>query len=197
MISKLQYVVLNRLDIALSIGIVTRFFANARENHLMVVKIIMRYLKGIDDFGLYYKRNEKFELRAYIDVDWGGNIDDRKSTNGGALFLGKRLVSWTSNKKICTSQSTTEVEYVVATINCTNIVWIKQPLKGMKEEITKPVTLYCDNTSDINISKNLVMHTKTKHIAIKYHYLRELVQDKEVKMEYVNTKEKIVDIMSI
>ena len=66
----------------------------------------------------------------------------------------------------------------------------------MKEEITEPMTLYCDNTSAINTSKNLVMHTKTKHIAIKYHYLRELVQDKEVKMEYVNTKEKIVDIFT-
>ena len=59
----------------------------------------------------------------------------------------------------------------------------------MKEDITELVTLYCDNTSAINISKNPVMHTKTKHIAIKYHYVRELVQDKEVKMEYVHTKE--------
>ena len=64
------------------------------------------------------------------------------------------------------------------------------------EEVTKLVILYCDNTSTINISKNLAMHTKTKHIAIKYHYLRELVQDKEVKMEYVNTKEKIDDIFT-
>ena len=66
----------------------------------------------------------------------------------------------------------------------------------MKEEITKPVILYCDNTSAINISKNPLMHTKTKHIAIKYQYLRELVQDKEVKMEYVNKKEKIADIFT-
>ena len=66
----------------------------------------------------------------------------------------------------------------------------------MKEEITKLVILYCDNTSVINISKNLVMHTKTNHIAIKYRYLRELVQEKEVKMEYVNTKEKIADIFT-
>ena len=66
----------------------------------------------------------------------------------------------------------------------------------MKKDITKPITLYCDNTSAINISKNLVMHTKTKHIAIKYHYVRELVQDKEVKMEYVNTKEQIADIFT-
>ena len=73
---------------------------------------------------------------------------------------------------------------------------MKQLLKGMKEEITELVILYCDNKSAINISNNLVMHTKTKHIAIKYHYLRELVQDKEVKMEYVNKKEQIVDIFT-
>lgn len=196
MIGKLQYVVHSRPDIALSVGIVARFSANPKENHLMAVKRIMRYLKGTYDFGLYYKRNEKFELRAYTDADWGGNIDDRKSTSGGALFLGKRLVTWTSKKQTCTSQSTAEAEYVAAAINCTNIVWIKHLMKGMKEEITEPVILYCDNTSAINISKNPVMHAKTKHIAIKYHYVRELVEDKEVKMEYINTKEQIADIFT-
>ena len=69
MIGKLQYVVHSRLDIALAIGIVARFSTNPKENHLMVVKRIMRYLKGTNDFGLYYKRNENFELNAYIDVD--------------------------------------------------------------------------------------------------------------------------------
>ena len=66
----------------------------------------------------------------------------------------------------------------------------------MKEEVTRPVILYCDNTSAINISKNPVMHAKTKHSAIKYHYVRELVEDKQVKMEYIHTKEKIVDIFT-
>ena len=98
MIGKLQYVVHSRLDITLVIGIVARFSANPRENHLMAVKRIMRYLKGTDDFHLYYKKNEKFELNAYIDADWGGNIDDKKITIGGALFLGKRIVTWTSKK---------------------------------------------------------------------------------------------------
>ena len=69
MICKLQYVVHNRPDITLFVGKVARFSANPRENHLMVVKRIMRYLKGVEDFGLYYKRNEKFELRAYTDAD--------------------------------------------------------------------------------------------------------------------------------
>ena len=125
-------------------------------------------------------------MKAYTDADWVGNIDDRKSTSGGAFFLGKRLVKWTRNKQNCISQSTAKAEYVVATINCTNIVWIKQLLKGVKEEIIEPVILYCDNKSVINISKIPIIHTKTKNIVIKYHYLRELVQDKEVKMEYVN-----------
>ena len=124
-----------------------------------------------------------------------GNIDDRRNTSGEAFFLGKRLVTWTSKKQNCTSQSTTKVEYVDVVVNCTNIVWIKQLLKGMKEEIIELVILYYDNTSFINISKNPMMHTNSKYIEIKYHYLRELVQDKEVKMEYVNKKEKIVDIL--
>ena len=111
-------------------------------------------------------------MRAYTDADWARNIDDRKSTSGGAFFLGKRLVTWTSKKQNYISQSIAEAKYVVA-VNYTNIVWIKQLLKGMKEEITKPVIVYYDNTSAINISKNPIMNTKTKNIAIKYHYLRE------------------------
>ena len=132
MIGKLQYVVHSRPDIALSIGIVAIFSANPSENHFMAMKRIMRYLKGTQEFGLYYKKNEKFELRAYTDADWDGNIDDKKSISGGEFFLGKRLVTWTSKKQNCTSQSTAEAEFVVGVVNCTIIVQIKQLLKGMK-----------------------------------------------------------------
>ena len=82
-------------------------------------------MKRIEEFGLYYKKNEKLGLRAYTDANWTGNIDDRKSTSGGEFFLGKRLVTWTSKKQSCISQYTDEAEYVSAAINCTNIVWIK------------------------------------------------------------------------
>ena len=120
-------------------------------------------------------------MRAYIDADWVGNIDDRKRTSGGAFFLGKRLVTWTIKKQNCTSQLTAKAKYVAAAISCTNIIWIKLLLKGMKEEIIELMILHCDNKSAINISKNLVIHTKTKYISIMYHYLRELVQDKKSK----------------
>ena len=105
-------------------------------------------------------------------------------------------MSWRTKKKNCISQSTAEAEYVAATVNCSNIVWLKQILPGIKSEIKDPVVIYCDNTNAINISKNPVMHSKTKHIAIKYHFLRELVQEKEFRLEYVNTKEHIVDIFT-
>ena len=94
------------------------------------------------------------------------------------------------------SKSIVEVEYVVVALNCSNVVWLKKLLKGMKEDIIEPMIIYCDNTSALKISKNPVMHTKTKHIAIEYHYLRELVQDKEVRMEYVNTKEQLAYIFT-
>ena len=85
---------------------------------------------------------------------------------------------------------------MATTVNCSNVVWFKQLLIGMKTKIKDLVVIYCDNTSAINLSKNLVMHTKTKHIAIKYHFLRELVQDKEVRLENVNTKELVADIFT-
>ena len=84
---------------------------------------------------------------------------------------------------------------MVATVNYSNIIWFKQLLAVIKIEIKDLVVIFCDNTSVINISNNLVMYTKTKHIAIKY-FLRQLVQDKEVRLEYVNTKEQIVDIFT-
>ena len=90
-IGKLQYVVYSRLDIAFVVGIVAKFSINPKENHLMVVKRIMRYLIGIEDYGLYYKKNDKFELRAYTDVDWAGNIDDQKKYKWWRIFLRKKI----------------------------------------------------------------------------------------------------------
>ena len=125
MIEKLHYVVHTRPNIALVVGMVEIFLANPRENHMMEIKRIMRYLKGTEDYGLWYKQGGKLDLKVFTDADWARTIDERKSTSGGAFFLGKRLVSWTSKKQNFISQSTTEVEYVVVVVNCSNIVWFR------------------------------------------------------------------------
>ena len=125
MIGKLQYVVYTRPDIAIVVGIVARFLAKPRENHMMAIKRILRYLKRTKDYGLWYKLGGNPKLKVFADVDWVGKINDRNSTSGGSFFLGKMLVSWTSKKKHCTSQSTTEAEYVAIVVNYTSIVWFK------------------------------------------------------------------------
>ena len=93
------------------------------------------------------------DLKISTNADWEGSVDERKCTSGGAFFLGKRLVCWTSKKKNCISQPTAKVEYVEVVVNCSNIVWFKQLLAGMKSKIKETVVIYCDNTSVINISR--------------------------------------------
>jgi hypothetical protein len=196
MIRGLQYLTHTRLDIVNAVGIVARFQSNPKETHLAPVKRIFRYLKGTMEYGLWYDRSNVFTLQVYIDIDWVGDTDDRKSTSGGAFFLGERLVSWLSKKQNNVSLSTAESEYVAAAINCTQVLWMKQMLKDFGITFEEPVVIHYDNTSTINMSKNPIMHSKTKHISIKYHMIREKVAEKEVKLEYISTKEQIVDIFT-
>lgn len=195
-IGKLHYVVHSRPDIAHAVGIVANFHKSPRESHLVAVKRILRYLKGTDDYGLWYPYNDDYNLKVYIDANWASNVDDQKSTTGGVFFLGGRLVSWTSKKQSCTSQSTAEAEYVVAFMNCTQAIWMKHVLEGFKVPVSKSVNIFCDNTSAINISKNSVLRATTKHIELKYHFLREKVQNKEVVLQHVSSKEQLADIFT-
>ena len=93
MIGKLQYVVHTRLDIALVVGMGARFSENPKENHIREIKTIMRYLKCIEDYGLWYNKGGNFFLKAFTDANWVGSVNDKKSTSGGVILLGKRLVS--------------------------------------------------------------------------------------------------------
>eukprot|EP00253_Pinus_taeda_P003928 PITA_03928 len=135
-------------------------------------------------------------LHAYKDADWAGSVDDRKSTSGGAFFMGSRLVSWFSKKQSSISLSTAEAEYVAAASCCTQLLWMMQTLQDFQITCTPPISILCDNTSAISISKNPIMHSKTKHIPIKYHFLREQVLEQKVKLEYVPSKEQVADILT-
>eukprot|EP00253_Pinus_taeda_P021109 PITA_21109 len=135
-------------------------------------------------------------LPYLTDADWAGSVDDRKSTSGGAFFMGSRLVSWFSKKQSSIALSTTEAEYVAVASCCTQLFWMMQTLQDFQITCTPPISILCDNTSAISISKNPVMHSKTKHIPIKYHFLREQVLEQKVKLEYVPSKEQVADILT-
>jgi hypothetical protein len=110
--------------------------------------------------------------------------------------LGECLVSWLRKKQSSISLSTFEAEYIAAVGCCTKVLWMKKTLKYIQVEYDDPIPIYCDNKRTISISKNLVMHSKMNHIPIKYHFLWEHVVEKNIRVEYVGTKEQRVDIFT-
>jgi hypothetical protein len=110
--------------------------------------------------------------------------------------LGECLVSWLSKKQSSVYLSTTEVEYIAAASCCTQVLCMKQTLTDIQVEYYEPIPIYYDNTSAISISKNPVMHSKMNHIPIKYHFLWEQVVEKNIRVEYVGTKEQVAYIFT-
>jgi hypothetical protein len=196
MIGSLLYLIASRPNIMQAIGFVGKFQSNHKVTHVHAVKRIFKYLLGTIDYGLWYPKDTYLILIAYTDADWVGRVDNRKNTSGGAFFLGNCLVSWINKKKTSISLSTTEAENIDATSCCTHVIWIKNNFNDIKVICDQHVPIMCDNTSAISISKYPVLHSKTKCIPIKYHFLREKVHDQVVKLEYVSSKEQIAYIFT-
>jgi hypothetical protein len=196
MVGSFLYSTTTRPNIMQVVGLVGRFRYAPKEPHLKEVKRIFRYLQGTLELGLLYPKDKDFNLTAYTDADWAGSIDDRKSTSGGEFFLVKCLVGWSSKKQTSTSLSIVEAEYIVVASYCTQVLWMKQTLEDLQIRYNNPIIINHDNTSAISISKNPFMHSKTKHIPIKYHFLRDQVTQKIVKIVYLDTKEQIANIFT-
>ncbi|KAJ9567318.1 hypothetical protein OSB04_003284 [Centaurea solstitialis] len=175
MIGSLLYLTATRPDIMFATCFCARFQATPKESHLAAVKRILRYLKGTPELGLWYPKDSSFELISFTDSDYGGCKLDRKSTSGSCQFLGDKLVSWTSKKQNCVSTSTAEAEYVAAASCCSQVLWMKTQLLDYGYKL-KRVPIYCDSESAIAITSNPVQHSKTKHIDIRYHFIKDNVE---------------------
>jgi hypothetical protein len=196
MIGSILYIITSRPNIMQVVGMVGRYQCAPKQIHLVAIIRILKYLKGTMNYGLWYPKNQNFQLTSYSDADWENCVDERKSTSGGAFFLGDLLVAWISKKQGSISLSTTEVEYIVLAACCTHILWMIQTLADLKVNYTDPIAIHCDNTSAISVSKSIFLHSKTKHIPIKYHFLREKVTNIVVQLHYIPSIEQIVDIFN-
>ncbi|GAU31624.1 hypothetical protein TSUD_63730 [Trifolium subterraneum] len=195
MIGSLLYLTASRPDITFAVGVCARYEAQPKMSHLVQVKRILKYVNGTCDYGILYCHSENFTLVGYCDADWVGSADDRKSTSGTCFFLGNNLISWFSKKQNSVSLSTAEAEYIAAGSSCSQLLWMKQMLKEYNVE-QDVMPLYCDNLSAINISKNPIQHSRTKHIDIRHHFIRDLAEDKIVTLEHVGTEEQLADIFT-
>ncbi|KAJ9567220.1 hypothetical protein OSB04_003186 [Centaurea solstitialis] len=192
---KMKVVVTSRPDIVFSTGVCARFQCDPRDSHLSAVKRILRYLKGTPDFGLWYPKDSGFQLIAYTDSDHAGCKLNRKSTSGACQFLGDKLVSWSSRKQNCVSLSTAEAEYVVAACCCSQVLWMKTQLADFGYTMQR-IPIYCDSKSAIQITANPVQHSRTKHIDIRYHFIKDHVEKGNVELYFVESDYQLADLFT-
>ncbi|KAJ9536815.1 hypothetical protein OSB04_un000039 [Centaurea solstitialis] len=194
-IGSLLYLTASRPDIMFATCFCARFQANPKKSHMMAVKRILRYLKGTPNRGLWYLKESGFELVAFSDADHGGCQLDRKSTSGHVQFLGDKLVSWGSKKQHCVSTSTAEVEYVAAASCCSQVLWMRTQLRDYGYNFNH-IPIYCDSKSAIAITCNPVQHTRTKHIDIRYHFIKDHVERGTIELYFVNTEYQLADLFT-
>ncbi|GJW04970.1 putative ribonuclease H-like domain-containing protein [Tanacetum coccineum] len=164
-------------------------------SHLKTVKRIFRYLKGQPKLGLWYPKESPLILEAFSDNDYASASLDRKSTKGGCQFLGSRLISWQCKKQIVVANSTTEAEYIDASYYCGQVLWIQNQMLdyGFNFMQTK---IHVDNESAICVVKNLVYHSKTKHIETRHHFIRDFYEKILIEMVKIHTNHNVVDLLT-
>ncbi|GJT65451.1 retrovirus-related pol polyprotein from transposon TNT 1-94 [Tanacetum coccineum] len=169
--------------------------ASPTKKHLEALKRVFRYLRGTINWGLWYPKDTAMALTAYADADHAGCQDTRRSTSGSAQFLGDKLVSWSSKKQKSTAISTTEAEYIAMSGCCAQILWMRSQLTDYGFAFNK-IPLYCDNRSAIALCCNNVQHSRSKHIDIRHHFIREQVEKGVVELYFVTTDYQLADIFT-
>ena len=195
MIGSLLYLTATRPDIQFSLCLYARYQASPRTSHRQVVKRFFRYLKFIPELGLWYSSDSSLSLRGFSDADHAGCRIDRKSTSGTCQFLGTSLVSWSSRKQSSVATSTTEAEYVVAASCCSQLLWMKATLRDFGLSFGR-IPLLVDSTSAISVAKNPVLHSRTKHIDVRFHFLRDHYEKGDIDLVHLTTQNQLADIFT-
>jgi hypothetical protein len=195
-IGSLMYLTNTRPDMCFAVNTLSEFLVEPRHVHLVAAKHVMRYLKGTLDCGLSYDGDHDFTLSGYTDSDWAGSVADRKNTFGCCFSLGSTMISWQSRKQSSIALSTTEAEYIAACSASCEAIWLRKLLTGLFDLEMKATTILCDNQSCIKMTENPVFHNKSKHIEIRYHYIRDVVQRGALNLQYISTDEQVADVLT-
>ncbi|GJX87578.1 retrovirus-related pol polyprotein from transposon TNT 1-94 [Tanacetum coccineum] len=195
MVGSLMYLTASRPDLVFAVCMCARYQASPTKKHLEALKRVFRYLRGTINWGLWYPKDTAMALTAYADADHAGCQDTRRSTSGSAQFLGDKLVSWSSKKQKSTAISTTEAEYIAMSGCCAQILWMRSQLTDYGFVFNK-IPLYCDNRSAIALCCNNVQHSRSKHIDIRHHFIREQVEKGVVELYFVTTDYQLADIFT-
>lgn len=186
-----------RPDIAFAVNRLAQFTQNPRQRHWTAVKRVFRYLKGTKGHGIRYGEpyGDDEGLKFYSDADWASSAD-RKSISGHVVTVAGGAVAWGAKKQSNVALSTAEAEYLAAVQTAKQVLWFSSLFSELSYSIADTPTIFCDNQAAISISHHPEHHSRTKHIDIACHFLRDLVSKKRLQLKYVPTKENTADIFT-
>ncbi|KAI0507419.1 hypothetical protein KFK09_013544 [Dendrobium nobile] len=191
----LQYATITRPDIAFAVNTLCQHMHSPLLQHFLLLKRLLRYLKGTKDFGLpIFKTNPK--LTTFVDADWASDPHTRRSTSGFCTYLGNNLISWTVKKQQTVARSSTEAEYRSLASAAADVIWLRRILSDFQISLQEPTVLHCDNTSAIALANNPVFHARTKHIEVDCHFIRDHIQRGEIFVAPINTTDQTADILT-
>ena len=168
-----------------------------RELHWRCLKRILKYLKATKEYNLIYSKITENEIKlvGFTDSDYAGSLDDRKSTSGYAFYYGKCLISWNSSKQKTISLSSTEAEYIGLSNAAKEGLWLKNILIELGRS-PKQTIIFCDNKSSICLAKNPEQHAKSKQLDIRYHFIREKIDNGEFSVDHIASEDMVADILT-
>lgn len=187
---------ITRPDITFAVNLVSRYLEKPLTIHWNAVKRIFKYLKGTFNYGLIYDSSVTPKLRGYSDADYAGDTITRRSTSGFIFMMGEGIVAWCSQRQKSVALSTTEAEYIALSQSIQELTWLTLLISDLLEAQGDTPVLYADNQSAIKLVKNPEYHKRTKHIDVRYHYIREKFSEGMFSLEYVPSKEQLADILT-
>nr|GFB50989.1 zinc finger, CCHC-type [Tanacetum cinerariifolium] len=184
LIGCLRYLIHTRPHLSYSVGLLSRFMQEPREQHMKAIRQVLRYIKGTLNFGINYYKKAGCKLLGYSDSSYGINIEGGKGTTGIVFYFGNSPISWNSQKQPTVTLSSSESEFMAATAAACQALWLQRLLNASTSSKEEKVTIRVDNKSVIALMKNPVFHGGSKHIDIRYHFIRECVEKNQIEVEH-------------
>ncbi|XP_036320876.1 secreted RxLR effector protein 161-like [Rhagoletis pomonella] len=183
-----------RPDIAYTVSVLSQFNTNFGIKHWIAAKRVLRYLKGTQNLGLLFKKNGK-NLTGYAVADWGASIGDRRSYTGFIFSYGSTAISWESRKQRTVAMSSTEAEYMAISESAKEAIYLRRFLDEILDS-QGPTTIFNDNQSAGRLCRNPIFHNRTKHIDLRYHFIREAIERGDIQIDYKETSQMPADILT-
>ncbi|KAK0570922.1 hypothetical protein LWI29_008499 [Acer saccharum] len=195
-VGSLQYLSLTRPDISYAVNKLSQSMHQPSSDHWELVKRVLRYLGGTLNDGILIHRDSPITFHAFSDVDWVGNKDDYSSTGAYIVYLGRNPISWSSKKQHTIARSSTEAEYRTVASTAAKLNWVCFLLTDLG--LTLPIVpiIYCDNVEATQLCSNPIFHSRMKHVAIDFHFIRDQVQFESLRVTHVSSKDQLADALT-